>query len=51
MEAEKKSPKNPKVFHSVPLWFKIVKKGECSAPLCSINFLAYGSCKLSMVLF
>ena len=30
----------PPIFHSVLLWCKIAKKGECSALLWSFNFLS-----------
>ena len=39
IKAEKKSPKNVS-FHSVRLWCKIAKKGECSVPLLTFSFLS-----------
>ena len=40
MKAEK-IDQRPLVFHSVLLWCKIVKLGECSAPLWSLSIEIY----------
>ena len=32
--------KNLSYFHSVLIWCKIAKKGECNAPFWSFNFLS-----------